>query len=129
MYDSLYGFRFVQVLERGSILDMAYIAGTHDGWRTYEAFGDSLIGTELSINAFGGETEIDGTTIIDSNEVWVGINNTIYRTTNAGAVWDTIRPQAGTADSNEDPEWYDFIVNRATQEVYAIAHLYYALFE
>jgi hypothetical protein len=119
MYDSLYGFRFVQVLERGSILDMTYIAVTHDGWATYAAYGDSLIGTELSTNENGGESEIDGVTIVDSNEVWVGVNNTIYRTTNAGVTWDTIYPLAGTADSNVNPKWYNFIINQASKEVYA----------
>ncbi len=121
MYDTSYGFRFVQVAVRGSLLNMAYMAVTHDGWRNYEAYGDSLIGTELSMQGPQAATEIDGATIVDSNEVWVGVNRAIYRTTNAGISWDTLYPLAGTADSNVDPEWYNFIVNRVTKEVYAVS--------
>ena len=119
MYDTSYGFRFVQMSQRGSILDVAYISVTHDGWRTYASFGDSLIGTELSTQSGGGESEIGGATIVDSNEVWVDVHNTIYRTTNAGTTWDTILPLVGTPYSNSQANIYDFIVNRATQEVYA----------
>ena len=120
MYDTSYGFRFVQEVQRGSILNAAYIAVTHDCWRTYSAHGDSLIGTELSTHEGGGdETEIDGATIVDSNEVWVGINNTIYRTTNAGASWDTLHPFANTTVSpTSAPNQFNIIVNKATQEVY-----------
>ncbi len=119
MYDTSYGFRFVQEVQRGSILDKAYIAVTHDCWRTYQAYGDSLIGEELSTNAFGGSSEINGVTIVDSNEVWVGINNTIYRTTNAGITWDTLRPFANTSISlTAAPNQCNIIINKKTHEVY-----------
>jgi hypothetical protein len=119
MYDTSYGFRFVQKLEVGSFMNDAYIAVTHDCWRTYQAFGDSLIGTELTSLGPGGGTEIDGVTIVDSNEVWVGINNAIYRTTNAGASWDTLHPFAGTSiNPTSAPNQCNIIVNKATQEVY-----------
>ncbi len=122
MYDTSYGFRFVQVVDRsGTPLDTARIEVTHDGWNSYQSFGDSLAGNQLANRGLG--SEIDGATLVDSNEVWLGVNNTIYRTTNAGSTWDIIQPQAGTADSNLNPEWYNFIVNPETKEVYAKAAL------
>jgi len=123
MYDSLYGFRFVQVKDRqGHVKDTARILVTHNGWSSYASFGDSLVGSELSTQGNGTATEIDGATIVDSNEVWVGINYVIYRTTDAGVTWDTIYPLNGTADSNVNPKWYDFIINRDSKEVYAKAY-------
>ena len=119
MYDSLYGFRFVQVVTRGSLYDMAYLAVTHDAWKTYSAYGDSLIGKELLDPNY--KATIVGATIVDSNEVWVGVANVIYRTTNAGASWDTIVPMKGTLDSNLLPRWYDINIDKTTKKVYAAA--------
>jgi hypothetical protein len=120
MYDTSFGFRFVQVTDRhGVSLDTARFVVSRDGWNSYESFGYPLVGTELGTQSGGGASEIGGVTIVDSNEVWVDVHHTIYRTTNSGLSWDTILPLAGTSYSNSNPNIFDFIVNRATKQVYA----------
>ncbi len=108
MYDTSYGFRFVAVTDRhGNSLDTARLVITHDAWNSYESFGGFL-----HVSGIGGAT------VVDSNEVWVGIGNTIYRTIDAGLSWDTIQPLAGTPYANMEPNLYDFIIKQATHEVY-----------
>ena len=118
MYDTSYGFRFVQITNRnGNALDTAEFLLTHDGWNSFEPFGGSLSGSDLA--SLQGSTQIGGATIVDSNEVWVGVHSTIYHTTNAGTTWDTIYPLAGTTYSSSQSYLYDFIISHATHEVYA----------
>ncbi len=109
MYDTSYGFRFVAVTDRrGNSLDTARLVITHDAWNSYESFGGFL-----HVSGIGGAT------IVDSNEVWVGVGNTIYRTKDAGITWDTMLPLAGTTYASTEPNLYDFIVKHATHEIYA----------
>ncbi len=134
MYDTSYGFRFVELVSTESANqynDSVLLIVTHDGWQSSSEYGSPYIINPDTTYAELHNQPFNIAYIVDSNNVWAakGANDVwtgtktineakiVLHTSNGGATWRSF----DAFDSvHYQPEVQDFFANSATHEVFSL---------
>jgi hypothetical protein len=117
LYDSLYGFRFVQIVGFGET-DTLRILVTHDNWLTSEYYGPLLSDSSYyPYQPYNTFAPVYTATLLDSNHIWAGYRKNLMHTTDGGVTWVVITPFP--ASNRDNPIWDHIFLFPATHEIYA----------